>query len=131
MVKVGEPKGILADTLLATLELGDEKAVMDQYIQITTTADSNKYHIGKEHLYRVWDKLSKSDKHRKAADVAACFADLTADNKLWYKMVLSLENLGQLKEAKKNLEILITKEPINKEMANKMLELNEKFSSNK
>jgi len=131
MVKVGEPKGILADTLLATLEFGDEKAVMDQYIQITTTADSNKYHTGKAHLYRVWDKLSKANKHQKAAEMAACFADLTADNKLWYKMVLSLEKLGELKEAKENLEILIAKEANNKEMTNKMLELNKKLSLKK
>ena len=131
MVKVGEPKGILADTLLKTLVVGDEKAVMNQYMQITTTADSNKYHIGQAHLYRVWDKLCKANKHQKAAEVAACFADLTADNKLWYRMVLSLENLGQLKEAKENLEILIAKEPNNKEMTNKMLELNEELSLKK
>jgi len=131
MMHVGEPKGILADTLLKTIEVTDEKAVMALYKQITTTADSNKFHMGKAHLYSVWDKLSKDDKHQKAAEVAACFADVTGDNKLWYKMVLSLESLGQLKEAKENLKILIDKEPTNKEMLDKMLELNEKLLSKK
>ncbi len=128
MVKVGEHKGILADTLLKTLEFGDEEAVMEKYIQITTTSDSLKYHIGQDHLYRIWDKLSKADQHKQAAEIAACFADVTKDNKLWYKMVLSLENLGEIKEAKENLEILIGKEPSNKEMADKLIELKAKLS---
>jgi hypothetical protein len=128
MVKVGEPKGILADTLLATLEFGNEEAVMEKYMKITTTADSIKYHAGQDHLYRMWVKLSKANKHQKAAEVAACFADVTKDNKLWYKMVLSLENLGQLKEAKENLEILVGKEPNNMEMADKLIELKDKLT---
>ena len=130
MVKVGEAKGILADTLLKALEFGGEEAMMEKYVQITTTSDSLKYHVGQNHLYRIWDKLSKADEHKQAAEVAACFADVTNDNKLWYKMVLSLENLGEIKEAKENLEILIGKEPSNKEMTDKLIELNIKFSGN-
>ena len=125
---VNEPKGIMADTLLKAIEIGGEKAVMEKYIQITTTADSAKYHAGQDHLYRMWDKLSKANQHKKAAEVAACFADATKDNKLWYKMVLSLENLGEIKEAKENLEILVGKEPLNKEMTNKLIELKDKLA---
>lgn len=128
MVRVGEPKGILADTLLKTIDVADENAVMALYKQITTTADSNKYHTGKAHLYSVWYRLNKAEKHWKAAEFAACFADVTDDNQLWYKMVLSLESLGQLKDAKEKLEILIGKEPTNKMMIEKLLELNEKLS---
>jgi len=126
VVRVDEPKGIMADTLLKAIGIGGEKAVMEKYKEITTSADSNKYHLGQDHLYRMWDKLSKTDQHKKAAEVAACFADITNDNKLWYKMVLSLENLGELKEAKENLEVLIGKEPTNKEFAEKLIELNAK-----
>ncbi|MDE5421367.1 FKBP-type peptidyl-prolyl cis-trans isomerase [Ancylomarina sp. DW003] len=128
MLKVGEPKGIMVDTLLKAIETGGEQAVMAKYTQITTTADSNKYHIGQDHLYRIWDKLSKANEHKKAAEVAACFADVTKDNKLWYKMVLSLESLGEIKEAKENLDILIGKDPENKEMTAKMIDLKEKLS---
>ena len=125
---VNEPKGIMADTLLKAIEIGGEKAVMEKYMQITTTTDSSKYHIGQDHLYRIWDKLSKANQHKKAAEVAACFADATKDNKLWYKMVLSLENLGEIKEAKENLEVLIVKEPTNKEMADKLIQLKDTLS---
>ncbi|MGZ2371171.1 FKBP-type peptidyl-prolyl cis-trans isomerase [Ancylomarina sp. YFZ004] len=124
VVRVDEPKGIMADTLLKAIGIGGEKAVMEKFKEIATTADSNKYHIGQDHLYRLWDMLSKTDQHMKAAEVAACFADVTNDNKLWYKMVLSLEKLGELKEAKDNLEVLIGKEPTNKEFTDKLFELN-------
>ena len=125
---VAEPKGIMADTLIKSIGIGGEKAVMDKYMQITTTADSSIYHKGQDHLYRLWDKFNRDDQHKKAAEVAACFADITNDNKLWYKMVLSLENLGELKAAKENLEILIVKEPNNKEMADKLIELKDKLA---
>lgn len=128
MLKVGEPKGIMADTLLNAIKDGGEEAVMAKYKQITTTADSSKYHSGQDHLYRIWDRLSKANKHVQAAEVAACFADLTKDNKLWYKMVLSLESLGEIKEAKENLEVLIVKEPRNKEMLDKLINLKAKLS---
>ena len=128
VVRVDKAKGIMADTLLKAIELGGEEAVMAKYRQITMTADSNKYHRGQDHLYRLWDKFNKDDEHKKAAEVAACFADATNDNKLWYKMVLSLESLGELKEARENLEILLDKEPENKEMAEKLVELKEKPS---
>ncbi len=130
VLRVDEPKGIMADTLLKMIEMAGEKALMEKYNQITKTADSIKYHTGQDHFYRMWDKLSKANQHKKAAEVAACFADVTNDNKLWYKMVLSLENLGELKEAKENLEILIGKEPDNKEFADKLVELNAKYSVN-
>jgi hypothetical protein len=125
---VNEPKGIMADTLLKAIEIGGEEAVMKKYMQITTTADSIKYHRGQDHLHHLWDKFNKDDEHKKAAEVAACFADATNDNKLWYKMVLSLESLGDLKEAKENLEILVGKEPGNKKMANKLIELKTKLA---
>ncbi|MCZ4694170.1 hypothetical protein DWB61_05310 [Ancylomarina euxinus] len=128
VVRVDEAKGVMADTLLKAIEIGGEKAVWEKYKEITETADSNKYHSGQDHLYRLWDKLSKADQHKKAAEVAACFAGATNDNKLWYKMVLSLEKLGELKEAKENLEVLIGKEPNNKEMADKLIELKGKLA---
>ena len=128
VVRVDKPKAIMADTLLKVIEMAGEKALMEKYNQITQTADSIKYHTGQDHFYRIWDKLSKANQHKKAAEVAACFADVTNDNKLWYKMVLSLENLGELKEAKENLEVLIGKEPDNKVFADKLVELNAKYS---
>ncbi len=128
VLRVDEPKGIMADTLLKAIEIGGEKAAMEKYKEITISSDSNKYHRGQDHLYRMWDKLSKTKQHKKAAEVAACFANATNDNKLWYKMVLSLEMLGEFKEAKENLEVLIGKEPTNKEFADKLVEMNAKSS---
>ncbi len=128
ILRVDEPKGIMADTLLKAIKEGGEEAVMTKYKQITSMADSSTYHIGQDHLYRIWDVLSKADQHKQAAEVAACFADVTKDNKLWYKMVLSLENLGEIKEAKENLEVLIGKEPTNKEMTDKLVDLKAKLS---
>ena len=129
VLRVNAPKGIMADTLFKAIEQGGEKAVMAKYKQIMTTADSVKYHRGSDHFHHIWRKLTDDNQHKKAAEVAACFADLTKDNKLWYKMVLSLENLGEIQEAKENLEILLDKEPNDKQMSEKMIELNEKLSN--
>jgi hypothetical protein len=66
MLRVGEPKGIMADTLLKAISEGGEEAVMTKYKQITTTADSSTYHIGQD---RIWDALNKADQHKQAAQV--------------------------------------------------------------
>lgn len=128
VVKVGEPKGILADTLFMTLQSSGMEDMMKRYKQITTTSDSSRYHRGNDQLYRLCDNLNKGGMHQKAAEVASCFADITQDNKLWYKMVLSFESMGHLKQAKESLGILIEKEPHNKVMKTKMDELEEKLS---
>jgi hypothetical protein len=43
-------------------------------------------------------------------------------------MVLSLESLGEIKEAKENLKVVIGKDSTNKEMANKLIDLKAKLS---
>jgi len=128
VVKVAEPKGLLSDALFNILQQSGIEEMMKRYKQIVTTNDSSKYHKGNEHLYRLWDKLNKGKMHQDAAEVASCFADITGDNKLWYKMVLSFESLGHLKLAKDKLEIIIQKEPHNEVMKAKLHELKEKLS---
>ena len=127
IVKVGEPKGILADTLFEIFETKGIKTMLEKYKHITSSKDSNMYYIQNDQLYSLNRKLNNESKYKEAADVAALFAEITGDIHLKYLMVLSYEKSGQIKLAIDNLKILNKIEPTNENYSSKLAEIMEKY----
>jgi len=131
VVKVGEPKGVLCDTLLNTLENRGVGKMIAEYNRIMSTNDSVNYHIEKDQLYGLCNKLNRAGEYQQAADVASKLAIVTGDNQFRYIMVVSYEKAEQYKQAKDSLELIIISEPENQQMKDKLAELNEKILEKK
>lgn len=126
VLKVDAPKAFLSDVLLADLK---EKSLADavkSYQQITTSADTLKYHTDNEQLLRVWEKLNADSLHQAAADFAFQLGEISKGARLQFKGILSLESLGELEKAKENLKTLLIQYPDSESMKKKMEELKNK-----
>lgn len=126
VIKVGEPKAFLSDTLLSVLNSKGIDECCSTYKEIISGADSIKYHTKSEQLLRVHYELSKKEEHQLAADFAYQMAEMTKDSYLMFKAALSNESLGKLENAKVILEKLLIEDPENKQVESKLKELVEK-----
>ena len=129
VVKVAAPKAILADTLYTSLKNEGFKEMLNRYYAINTSSDSVKYHLGKNQLYGLWYKLTNDSMHQEAINMAAYFAPATKDNWLRYYMVRSFENQNKIQIAIDSLKAILTDEPDNETMKDKMNELVEKLNA--
>jgi hypothetical protein len=128
VVRVDAPKKFLSDLLYADLKEKTVEDAMATYKRITEGEEAANYHTDSEQLNKVWQQLTDENSHAMAFDYSKMFGDLANDNMLKYRTVLSLESMNEIAKAKEALEVLLSNDPENQMMQNKMIELCEKHT---
>lgn len=123
VVKVDEPKALLADTLYAVLQSQGNDVMMQRYNQICSTSDSIQYHKGAEQISGLCDRLMKEEQYLSALNTANCFAELLKDDGLRFRAVLAMEKTGNLSVAIDSLQLLVNRHPDNTRWKSKLDEM--------
>ena len=109
--KVSEPKFVLSDTLFHMIKNQNMNKMIAKYQSISSTKDSANYHGGTDQLKSLWRKLSKANMHQEGLEMARYFKNNVDDLNIKIYEVLSLESLGNIKGAIKQIDILIKENP--------------------
>ena len=131
VIQVDAPKAFLSDLLFTDLKDKSLEDAVNTFNRIVKGSDSLKYHTDNEQMNRVWEQLTADSLHQKAYVYADQFGELTNDNRLKYRSVLSMESMGEFLKAKDKLELLLVSDPDNERMQEKMIDLCKKHSESK
>ena len=131
VIQVDAPKAFLSDLLFTDLKDKSLEDAVNTFNRIVKGSDSLKYHTDNEQMNRVWEQLTADSLHQKAYVYADQFGELTNDNRLKYRSILSMESMGEFLKAKDKLELLLVADPDNERMQEKMIDLCKKHSESK
>lgn len=99
IVKVGEPKLVLSDSLFHALKNEGITKMKAMYKHITTTKDSVLYHGGTSQLNALWRKLSRASMFKEGFEAFTYFSRDSENTTFKFYVIRSLENQGKITAA--------------------------------
>jgi len=99
IVRVGEPKLVLSDSLFQALKNKDIAKMKSIYKQITTTKDSVLYHRGTSQLNALWRKLRRASMFKEGFEAFTYLGRVTDNATFKFYVIRSLENQGKITAA--------------------------------
>lgn len=112
---VSEPKKMLSDTLIATIENGSVQDVMDVYQSIASSSMKEEYHMGLEHLRELFTSLEEPRRFKEIEELSIAFETIAEENSdkqgFWYSKVNAAISQGDTAKAIVYLNEIVEQDP--------------------